>query len=98
MIKLIDNYEIHGNAYDYALVINEGRTSKQTDKKTGETIEKPVYKTIGYYNKVSSCVVACYKHAIRKITAEEEMTLKEAAERFESVQKRLEEIIPKCFE
>lgn len=98
MIKLIEGYEIHGNQYDYSLVINTGRVSKQVDKKTGETTERPVYKTEGYYNSVQSCIKACYKKLCLKAVANEDMTLTEAIERFDGIQKRLEEIIPKCFD
>lgn len=98
MIKLIDNYEIHGNPYDYSLVINTGRVSVKTDKKTGETTESRVYKTIGYYNNVKSCILACYKDLCRKVVAEDVLTLTEALNRFDEIQKRLEEIIPNCFD
>jgi hypothetical protein len=97
VIKLIGNYEIHGQNLDYALVLNEGKTKKQVDKKSGEVTIKPHYKTVGYYRAVEDCVIACYRHATRMLTNEEEMTLKEAAKRFEEIEQRLEAIMPDCF-
>lgn len=92
MIPLIKGYEIHGNARDYALVINKG----EKVKKDGKT-KYIAYQTVGYYMSVQNCVKACYNDIVRKLVADEKMTLTEAAKRFEEIEQRLEEIIPDCF-
>ena len=89
MITLIDGYEIHGNSKDYSLVINTGKK----DKKTGK--DRTV--VVGYYNSVSSCVLACYKDICRKVTRDKAMTLTEAVTEFQTIENRLESIIPDCF-
>ena len=88
MITLIENYEIHGSKYDYSLVINTGKVDKN-----GNT----VYKIEGYYSSVQSCIKACYKKLCLKTVAEEKLTLTQALERFDAIQKRLEDIIPNSF-
>jgi len=88
MIKLIENYEIHGNTYDYSLVINTGKEGKDG---------KPIYKTLGYFRSVESCIKECYRHLCRKATAEQVLTLNDAIVLFQRIEKRLEEIIPDCM-
>lgn len=88
MITLIDGYEVHGNAHDYTLVINTGKKDKKGNDRTI---------VVGYYRIVSACVVACYKDICRKVTREKTMTLAAAAREFQSIEKRLEDIIPDCF-
>ena len=88
MIALIEGYEIHGNTYDYSLVINTGKKNKNGDS---------VYKTIGYHRTVEACIKECYRHLCRKATAEQMLTLNDAIVLFQRIEKRLEEIIPDGF-
>ena len=88
MIKLIDNYEIHGNTYDYSLVINTGKLNQNG---------KPIYRPIGYHRTVEDCIKDCYRHLCRKATAEQMLTLNDAIVLFQRIEKRLEEIIPDDF-
>lgn len=88
MIELIDGYSIQGKEYDYALVFDTGRKNKD-----GDTI----YKNIGYYNTVESCIKACYRHLCRKATASQLLTMSDAVVEFQRIEKRLEKIIPDCF-
>lgn len=88
MIKLIENYEIHGNAYDYSLVVNTGKEDKNG---------KPIYKTLGYFRSVEGCIKECYRQLCRKATAEQVLTLNDAIVLFQRIEKRLEEIIPDGF-
>lgn len=88
MIKLIDNYEIHGNSYDYVLVQNSGKVDKQGN---------PVYKNLGYFRSIKSCIKACYRAMCLKAVEEEVLTLTEALDRFDAIYLKLENIIPRCF-
>lgn len=88
MIKLIENYEIHGNKYDYVLALNTGKVDKNG---------KPILKPEGYYNTVAACINACYHKLCRGVVAEKAMTLKEAVAEFEAIQRRLEELIPEVL-
>ncbi|WMI80929.1 hypothetical protein [Anaerotignum sp. MB30-C6] len=88
MIKLIRDYCIDGQAYDYALKLD---TKK--DDKDG----KRVYSVIGYYGTVDGCIQGLYKVLCRKLVAEEVLTLKEAEKRFQDIANELKVVMPDCF-
>lgn len=88
MIKLIDNYAIMGNERDYSLVKFTGKKDKKG---------KDAYKICGYYGTVAACIKGCFKEKCLELVAEEDMELKEAAEEFEKIEKRLESIMPEVF-
>lgn len=88
MIKLIDNYAIMGNERDYSLVKFTGKKDKNG---------KDTYRICGYYGTVAACIKGCFKEKCLELVAEEDMELKEAAEEFEKIEKRLESIMPEVF-
>lgn len=88
MIKLIDNYAIMGNERDYYLVKFTGKKDKKG---------KDLYRIVGYYNSVESCIKGCFREKCLDVTIKNNMTLLEAAEEFFKIEKRLESVIPEVF-
>lgn len=88
MIKLIDNYVIMGNERDYSLIKFTGKKDKKG---------KDLYRIVGYYNSVESCIKGCFREKCLEATIKNDMTILEAAEEFEKIEKRLESIMPEVF-
>ena len=70
MIRLIDDYVVVKESYDYMLA----RELKSIDKKTN----KNKLKTIGYYGSLTKAIEACRKEYIGKPLEDADVTLSEA--------------------
>ncbi|HBF66472.1 MAG TPA: hypothetical protein DDW34_12965 [Clostridium sp.] len=88
MIKLIRDYIIDGQAYDYALKLDTKKDDKNGNR---------VYSIIGYYGTVEGCIQGLYKVLCRKLVADEVLTLVEAEKRFKSIADELKAVMPECF-
>lgn len=87
MIRLIDDYGVLVDAYNYSLVTDTGET--RTNKKGEET---PVYRHHGHYGSLSQAIKACRRKYIRDrlqdgctSLVEAEHTILEADKRFEDL-------------
>lgn len=70
MIRLIDDYIVVKEKYDYMLA----RELNYIDKKTG----KNAIKSIGYYSSLEKAVEACRREYMGKCLEDKELTLSEA--------------------
>ena len=88
MIKLIKDYVIDGQAYDYALKLDTKKDDKHGNR---------IYSVVGYHSTVDGCIQGLYKVLCRKLVAEEMLTLKEAEKRFKDIANEIKAVMPECF-
>lgn len=80
MIHIIDDYYVDGSAKDFTLF-------KKSDNKNKDG--EYVYRPLGYYSSVSSCVEAVRKIRCRELTANQNMELCEAVQAFKHIAEEL---------
>ena len=88
MIKLIDNYVILSDAYNYILATEkEIINKKQNDKKTIR------YTNVGYFNSVASCIKGLLSIKCKELVSEKDMELKEYYNKFIELNTKFEKLL-----
>jgi hypothetical protein len=85
MITLIDNLYIDADENQYILKLK----TNSIDKKTGE----PVYKTLGYYTKLSNAVNGALTKLSRAQVQQADVSLADALKQFRELENRLESLV-----
>lgn len=90
MIRILDNYVVIPEAYDYMLAKDTVRVSKKTGA--------PDVKPLSYHGSLRQAIVALRKVMVRKSLSEVDGSLSDALNVIQRVNKRFEAVLNKAME